>query len=411
MRIRAGRFLLLILTIVFASAALCSCSGNKDYRVLTECEIGTQDDYGYELWKDYGNTSMTLMENGKFSCEWSDINNALFRRGMKFDCSKTWREIGNITLDYDVDYNPDGNSYLALYGWTREPLVEYYIVESWGNWRPPGGNSCAVVELDGALYDIYETTRYNQPSIDGNTTFQQYWCVRQDKCDKGTINVGEVFATWEALGMKMGKLYEASLTVEGYQSSGSAVIEKNELKIGGEIPAPAKGAGPEEPDENGYYILSDFESENEGWEARGSSRIELSDKYSHSGKKSLFVAGRQDAWNGVGRSLRSATYSPDSAFSMSVYVMQDSKESETFKLTLQYTVQGRTEYAGIAECSAEKGKWVQLSNQSFTIPSDATGMLLYIETDSGTSDFYIDDAAIAVDGTVIGDIQADNVKD
>lgn len=404
MKLKRKRCMAACLAVFIALTMLCGCeSGSiakKDYKVLTDCEIGTQDGYGYELWKDSGTTSMTLTEGGTFSCEWSNINNALFRRGMKFDCTKTWQEIGNITLDYDADYNPDGNSYLALYGWTREPLVEYYIVESWGNWRPPGGNPTATVKIDGDKYDIYETTRYNQPSIDGNTTFQQYWCVRQEKREKGSINVGEVFATWEALGMKMGKLYEASFTVEGYQSQGSATIKKNELKIGGEIPAPAEGAGPEQHDDNGCYVSSDFEKNADGWESRGSSKVSVSDKAYHGGKKSLLVTNRQDAWNGVGRSLRTATYVPETAYSFGVYAMQDTKDIETFKLTLSYTADGQTKYAGIAECEAAKGEWVKLSNESFEIPEGASGMLLYVETDSGKSDFYIDDAYIAIDGTV-----------
>lgn len=373
---------------------------HKESRTITDCEIGTEDGYGYELWKDNGTTSMTLMEGGNFSCEWSDINNALFRRGMKFDCTKTWQEIGSINLEYDVDYNPDGNSYLALYGWTRQPLVEYYIVESWGNWRPPGGSPTATVEIDGDPYDIYETTRYNQPSIDGNTTFQQYWCVRQEPRTKGTLKVGTAFATWEALGMPMGKLYEASFTVEGYQSRGSATIHKNILVIeeGAELPAPAKGAEPEAADGMGYYVRSDFESGTDGWEQRGSSKLTQSAEAAHSGEKSLKVTGRQDAWNGAARTLKPNTYTPGSAFSFGVYAMQDSKDTETFKLTLQYNANGSTNYVGIAKAEGKNGEWVKLENPSFTIPKGASGMILYVETDSGKADFYIDDAAIAVDG-------------
>lgn len=403
MQIKATRFLSVVFALTFALIALVSCGdvAGQEIKTITECEIGEIDGYGYELWKDNGTTSMTLMENGNFSCEWSDINNALFRRGMKFDCTKTWQEIGNITLEYDVDYQPDGNSYLALYGWTRQPLIEYYIVESWGNWRPPGGSPTATVKIDGDMYDVYETTRYNQPSIDGNTTFQQYWCVRQEKSSEGEINVGEVFATWEALGMKMGKLYEASLTVEGYQSTGKATIKKNKIEIGGKLPEAAEGTGPETADENGFYLRSDFESDKDGWKSRGSSQISLSSKASHSGAKSLAVTGRQDAWNGVGRTLRTNTYKPGESYSFSVCVMQDVKSSETFKLTLQYNLNGQTQYAGIAEAKGEIGQWVKLSQENFEIPHGASGLLLYVETDSGTSDFFIDDAAIATAGTAI----------
>lgn len=194
---------------------------------------GSQDGYNYELWKDYGNTSMALNGGGTFSCEWNNIGNALFRKGIKFDSTKTYQQIGNISVDYGCDYQPSGNSYLCVYGWTTDPLVEYYIVDSWGTWRPPGTTSKGTAYIDGGTYDIYETTRVNQPSIQGNTTFKQYWSVRTSKRTSGTISVTEHFKAWENKGMKLGKLYEAALNIEGYQSSGSANVYKNTITVGG----------------------------------------------------------------------------------------------------------------------------------------------------------------------------------
>ena len=101
-------------------------------------DTGVHGGYNYELWKDNGTTSMTLNDGGTFSCSWSNINNALFRKGKKWDCTQTWQQLGNITCDYAVNYQPNGNSYLCVYGWTRSPLVEYYIVDSWGTWRYSG---------------------------------------------------------------------------------------------------------------------------------------------------------------------------------------------------------------------------------------------------------------------------------
>lgn len=198
---------------------------------ITENELGTVDDYDYELWKDRGTTDMTLTGGGTFTCNWSDINNALFRIGKKFDCTQDWEQIGNITIDYGADYYPVGNSYLCAYGWTREPLVEYYVVQSWGNWRPPGAEAIATVEIGGSTYDIYETQRVNQPSIDGTQTFQQYWSVRKGKRTEDTICLSDHFRAWEELGLELGKLYEVALTVEGYQSSGTAKVYRNEITI------------------------------------------------------------------------------------------------------------------------------------------------------------------------------------
>jgi len=201
---------------------------------IKENKLGTVDGYDYELWKDNGTTTMTLDGGGTFSCKWSDINNALFRIGKKFDCTKTWDEFGNICVEYSAKYAPVGNSYLCVYGWTREPLIEYYVVQSWGNWRPPGAESLGTITVGDATYDIYETTRVEQPSIDGTATFQQYWSVRKGKCTEGTIDLTAHFRAWEEMGMELGKLYEIALTVEGYQSSGAAQITKNEIIIGSE---------------------------------------------------------------------------------------------------------------------------------------------------------------------------------
>lgn len=208
---------------------------------ITENKTGTIDGYDYELWKDNGTTSMTLNGGGKFSCSWSNINNALFRTGKKYNETQTHQQLGTISLDYACNYQPSGNSYLSVYGWTSSPLVEYYIIESWGNWRPPGAQSKGTITVDGATYDVYETTRVNQPSIKGTATFQQYWSVRTSKRTSGTISVSEHFKAWEKMGMTMGKMYEVSLVVEGYQSSGRADVTTMSINVGSQPPPVTKG--------------------------------------------------------------------------------------------------------------------------------------------------------------------------
>lgn len=193
---------------------------------LSNNAVGTKDGFSYELWKDYGNTSMQLTGGATFTCEWNNIGNALFRMGRKWDCTKTWQQLGTIKFDYAVNYNPNGNSYLCIYGWTRSPLIEWYIVDSWGSWRPPGTPAKGAISVDGQSYDIYTSDRINQPSIDGNTTFKQFWSVNKSKRTSGTITVSDHFKAWTNNGMQLGKMYEAALTVEGYQSSGKAAVTK-----------------------------------------------------------------------------------------------------------------------------------------------------------------------------------------
>ncbi|MDR1687553.1 MAG: glycoside hydrolase family 11 protein [Clostridiales bacterium] len=226
MRRKIGIILVAVITLGFCVQV--SAASEK----ITSNEIGEFEGFSYELWKDGGDGNMTLTGGGNYECEWNDSGNVLFRTGKKFDQTKTHDELGGISVDYNVDYNPDGNSYLCIYGWSVDPLVEFYVVESWGSWRPPGAASKGTIEIDGGTYDVYETTRTNQPSIQGTKTFQQYWSVRTDKKTGGTVSVSEHIKAWEEMGMELGKMYEVALCVEGYKSSGKANVTQHVMTIG-----------------------------------------------------------------------------------------------------------------------------------------------------------------------------------
>ena len=101
--------------------------------------------------------------------------------------------------------------------------MEYYIIEDWRNWIPSRSKNAEYkgsFKTNGSVYDIYEKTRINKPSIKGKTTFQQYFSIRRDLRNKGTINISQHFNKWETLGMTLGKIHEVSFVVEGYKNSG-----------------------------------------------------------------------------------------------------------------------------------------------------------------------------------------------
>ncbi|KAK3068054.1 hypothetical protein LTR53_014673, partial [Teratosphaeriaceae sp. CCFEE 6253] len=109
------------------------------------------------------------------------------------------------------------------------PLVEYSIVEAFDSYDPSSAASViGTVEADGSTYDILQTTRTNQPSIEGTSTFQQYWSVRRDHRSEGTVSVGAHFDAWSALGLTLGTQNYQILATEGYFSSGSATMTVSE---------------------------------------------------------------------------------------------------------------------------------------------------------------------------------------
>jgi endo-1,4-beta-xylanase len=162
---------------------------------------------------------MTLGAGCDFTCQWGSVNNILFRKGLRPGSD-------SVIVVYSADYKPQGNSYLSIYGWFQNPLVEYYIIESWGSWKPPGNSTKkGTVETDSGKYDIYQNQRTGE-SIEGNKTFTQYWSVRTAKRTSGTITCGNHFAAWKKAGMTIGKFYEVSFNVEAYQSSGGTADVK-----------------------------------------------------------------------------------------------------------------------------------------------------------------------------------------
>jgi len=210
---RLSLVLLVVLAHFFTATAQWGGGQLEVGTVINGNRTGQQGDYHVEYWKDNGSGTMTLKEGGNFSCEWGQVNNILFRKGIRPGSKEQ-------VIVYSADYQPQGNSYLSIYGWFENPLVEYYIIECWGSWRPPGNfGKKGTVESDGGTYDIYQNSRTG-PSIKGNTTFQQYWSVRQSKQTEGVIFCGNHFKAWEKAGMQIGSFYEVSFNVEAYQSPG-----------------------------------------------------------------------------------------------------------------------------------------------------------------------------------------------
>jgi endo-1,4-beta-xylanase len=129
------------------------------------------------------------------------------------------------TVTYTADVQASGNWYLSLYGWTKSPLVEFYIVESFGSYDPSSAaSSVGTADIDGSTYTLLQTTRENQPSIEGTSTFQQYWAVRADHRTSGSIDFGAHIDAWAGAGLDLGAFDYMILATEGYQSSGSATV-------------------------------------------------------------------------------------------------------------------------------------------------------------------------------------------
>ncbi|MCR5540183.1 MAG: family 43 glycosylhydrolase [Ruminococcus sp.] len=156
--------------------------------------------------------------------------------------------------------------------------------------------------------------------------------------------------------------------------------------------------------EDNYYYHDTFEDGNDGWEARGAGETTLSGRHPFAGTNALLIKDRTSAWQGLQKTLDTSYFFPGECYSFSVNVdYEDGDSQQTFLLSLQYTDStGTVKYDHIAQGTASIGKWLELSNPSYTLPSDASDMILYVETLDVTGNFYIDEAKVVSAGGSAG---------
>ena len=212
------------------------CSYTTNYSggttITSNCLKDVGNGYHAEMWGERNNGSMTLFggEAGcAFKANWDDTGDFLARVGY-YDAkaSKKYTDLGEIYAIYNYIKSGDGGgsySYIGVYGWTKNPMIEYYIVDD--TFTPDsedlfwGANKIGTYKVDGAEYTLMVGQRINAPCIEGSASFKQIFAVRSSYQTCGIINVSEHFRNWEELGVKMGYIYDCKLLCEVGGGTGS----------------------------------------------------------------------------------------------------------------------------------------------------------------------------------------------
>lgn len=169
---------------------------------------GHVGDFFFTHWKDGGEASFQLDEQGNFTIHWIG-GNYNYVGGPGWEAGDKNRVIGyNLNED-------SGASYVTLYGWGynknmdhEDPahLVEYYIIQRWVRTPAQGGEEGKTFISNGVEYTTYRTVRKEKPSINNTATFYQYWSKPKEQMPLGVdhkIIFADHVKAWEENGWKL----------------------------------------------------------------------------------------------------------------------------------------------------------------------------------------------------------------
>ncbi|KAF3025142.1 hypothetical protein G7054_g558 [Neopestalotiopsis clavispora] len=210
--ISLGRLALAISAITGAIAAPAIGPDLPDFEFGADT-LARRQDYN-QNYKTGGNVNFSPTSNG-YSVSFSGAGDFVVGKGWSKGTTR------NITFDGSTSHSA-GTVLVSVYGWTKNPLVEYYIQEYTSDGKGSAqGTQVGTVESDGSVYDIWKHTQVNQPSIVGTTTFTQYISNRRTaRPGSGTITTKNHFDAWAKAGLNLGTHDYQVLATEGWGSAG-----------------------------------------------------------------------------------------------------------------------------------------------------------------------------------------------
>jgi endo-1,4-beta-xylanase len=130
--------------------------------IQTEAQ-GTINGWFWSLYREGGSANMTHGSGGNFAISYNNVNDVVGGKG--------WNPGSARTIGYNIGALNGSYNFVGIYGWTTNPLIEYYVAEK-GSMT--GGTYVNTISSDGRNYSFYKSQRFNAPSIIGTATFWQY---------------------------------------------------------------------------------------------------------------------------------------------------------------------------------------------------------------------------------------------
>lgn len=179
--------------------------------VTANASTGT--DHGY-FWQNYvagGSASISFPQAGtypgNFAESWSNVSDVVAGKG--------WNPGSVRTVNYNCGALSGSYNNFSIYGWTTNPLIEYYVCEMGS---VASGSQVGSLSSDGHNYTVYKHQQVNQPSIQGTATFWQYLSQWGGSSvgSSHSVTLANHFNYWKAHIGSMGAFNLQILAIEAY---------------------------------------------------------------------------------------------------------------------------------------------------------------------------------------------------
>lgn len=210
--IKAAFIFAMALTMTTAAYAVDACKdqemGHVGEGTIVEGDAKgsiTDIPWGFQQWSQNESSYMTYYSNGTYQAIWSNAVDYMAMVGFFYDETGIDYTEKNYAVDYK--YSKTGSApygYIGAYGWTTNPLVEFYIIDDWYS-KPSEqyiGEKFGEIIVDGAKYTIHAYLRQQEP-IDfdpsNKQTYVQIVSVRDSARQCGHINISAHLKKWNEL--------------------------------------------------------------------------------------------------------------------------------------------------------------------------------------------------------------------
>jgi endo-1,4-beta-xylanase len=225
-RRRRGRARLIIgaVSAVILTVAAVAVAGPANAATqICSNQTGNNGGNYYQMWTaGQGSACITLNSSNSYASTWSGIGD--FVAGVGWNPGST-----SQAVTYTGSLNASGGTnLLSLYGWSTNPLVEYYVIDGYVGSPNYAGTNMGTMTSDGGTYTIIKHQQVNQPSIQGTTTFWQYLAIRNSPRTSGTITFPNFVNAWASHAMNLGTMnYQIMATEAWGGGSGNSNVTVN----------------------------------------------------------------------------------------------------------------------------------------------------------------------------------------